>query len=138
MHYWYFGRKFVKARKLSKYEQISKKNAVPFQERYFGKCSLRKWFQEGNNLCSILIQWMPSFFPLWHHCKQCPWQKRNTDRSLKWFPSSSSWEPSRAFWLTDWSSFHDQDGKEDWVIFLVSWFMGMFFGKINEWSLREI
>lgn len=38
-------------------------------------------------------------FPLWHHCKQCPWQKRNTDRSFKWLPSSSSWEPSWASWL---------------------------------------
>lgn len=68
---------------------------------YFGKCSSRKWFEEGNNLCSVLTQWMSLFFPLWHHCKQCPWQKRNTDKSLKWFPSSSSWQPSWASWLRD-------------------------------------
>lgn len=58
----------------------------------FCKVQSRKWFQERNNFCSILTHWMSSFFPLWHHCQQCPWQKRNIDRSLKWVPSSSSWE----------------------------------------------
>lgn len=61
-------------------------------------------------------------FPLWHHCKQCPWQKRNTDRSFKWFPPSSSWEPSWASWLIDQSSFRSEDREGGLShFFLVSW-----------------
>lgn len=35
--------------------------------------------------------------------------RRETDRSLKWFPSSSSWEASWASWLTGDSFFQDKE-----------------------------
>lgn len=87
MNYGYLARKLLKAKKL--WINVSKHQRRVLD---FVKCSSRKWFQERNNFCSILTHWMSSFFPLWRHCQQCPWQKRNIDRSLKWVPSSSSWE----------------------------------------------
>lgn len=65
---------------LNKYKQLSTTIAM-----VFGKCSSRKWFQEGNNLCTVWLSECLHFFP-YDSIVNSVLDRRETDRSLKWFP----------------------------------------------------
>lgn len=59
MNYRYLGRKFLKAKKL----QVNTSRDQRWLLWYFGKCGSRKWFQEGNNLCTVWLSECLHFFP---------------------------------------------------------------------------